>query len=148
MSLLPNHLRESEYIRTQWSVPVDEKTTLTEVVSPSFWAHVAKRLRQWDVIEVRPADATWFARLMVRSVGPAGPVLAVLEHHEFTDRKKPEAKAKPKAETASDYDVKFSGGSDKWRVVRKADKEVVAKGLETREAADEALEAHLSGAMA
>ena len=146
MPLLPNHLRESEYVRTQWSVPVDERVVLADVVSPTFWVHVTKRLRQWDVIEVRPVDATWFARLMVRSVGPAGPVLAVLEQHEFTDRKKPEVKAKPKAETAADYEVKFSG-SDKWRVLRKTDKEVVARGLETKEAADEALEAHLSGAM-
>lgn len=135
--ILAAQMKQSEYHRTCWSVTPDAGAKLEEVLAPPYWVHVNKMLRVRDHIEVMPNDQSWYAELIVRSVGPAGPVLAVLNHVEFTAKETPKAKKADKQDEddGSLYVVKF-GGADKWRVIRKADNEVMSKGHATREEAE------------
>lgn len=136
--ILAAQMKQSEFHRTCWSVTPDAGAKLEEVLAPHYWVHVNKMLRVRDHIEVMPNDQAWYAELIVRSVGPAGPVLAILNHVEFTNAKEaPKAKKAEKQEDddGSPYVVKF-GGADKWRVIRKIDNEVMSKGHANREEAE------------
>lgn len=135
--ILAAQMKQSEFHRTCWSVTPDAGAKLEEVLAPHYWAHVNKMLRVRDHIEVMPNDQSWYAELIVRSVGPAGPVLAILNHVEFTVKEAPKVKKAEKVEAESDgpYVVKF-GGADKWRVIRKVDNEVMSKGHANREEAE------------
>lgn len=146
MAILNSQLRESEYLRTAWSVTPEAGVGLDLLLNPTYWMHVAKRLRPRDVIEASPEDASWYARLLVRSNGVAGPVLAVLEKHTFNESPSAETKA-PASKDERDYEVKFAG-SDKWRVLRKSTGEVLSKDHATRDAASTWLHDNVLGSMA
>jgi hypothetical protein len=144
--ILAAQMKQSEFHRTCWSVTPDAGAKLEEVLAPHYWVHVNKMLRVRDQIEVMPNDQSWFAQLIVRSVGPAGPVVAILNHVEFTAAKEaPKAKKAEKVEADDDglYVVKF-GGADKWRVIRKLDNEVMSKGHVNREEAEAWIAQNLS----
>jgi hypothetical protein len=136
VTLLNRQLTQAEYQRTVWSAAPESDTELEDMLHSPYWAHVAKSLRPGDRIEVTPQGGAWFADLLVRSNGEGGPKLAVLTHLRFGEEKQ-------EAASADTYEAKFSG-SDKWRVLRKKDKEIMTKGLATREEAEAWIEDHLT----
>lgn len=147
MKILSPQLRVAEFTRTVYAATPDHGTSVEDLCSPETWAHVAKQFRAGDRIEVVPVSGGWFAELYVRKVDEHGVHVTVLRQHNLTDdtvvgkpstAKSTAAKPTPPGKEADDtfksdlYDVKF-GGADKWRVLRKSDKAVMAKHLNSRE---------------
>lgn len=91
----------------------------------SYFQHVARDLRRGDVIEVFPKDGTWYAELLVRSVGKVEALTAAITVLEFSS-----------ADVSSgleDFKVTHRGRA-KWSVLQGST--VMVQGLETREAAE------------
>lgn len=129
MQILQNAVKQAEFTRLVYSATPDAGTKLPDVLVPTYWVHVAKQFAVNTRIEVIPADNAWFAELIVRNKGPEGVTVAVLRYTDFN-----EAPASSKPEAGA-FKVSHSS-SDKWRVVRAADKVVVASKFDTREAAE------------
>ena len=125
--LIQPQFRQAEFNRTIWAATPQAGTTKDEIIKPEFWVHVADKLKIGDRLEVSPESGEWLAELIVRATGAGGPVVHVLHFHAFTATELP---------AGSDYEVKYSGASAKWRVIRKADRHVLVEGLQTREAAE------------
>lgn len=127
----PTNLREAEHFRNLWQIELDQSETLETALQPSFWAHVARRLRPLAEIIVYPHDFSWRAVLLVRSASPLEARVVVLHHVDLV-------KADQKAREAAPAD-KLSAT---WRTpilkycVVKADKTVVESGFETKEEAE------------
>lgn len=131
MQILQNAVKQAEFTRVVYSATPDAGTKLADVLIPTYWAHVAKQFAANTRIEAIPADNTWFAELIVRNKGPEGVTVAVLRYTDFNEV---QASAKPEA-GAGAFRIGHTS-SDKWRVVRLADKTVVASGFDTRAAAE------------
>lgn len=124
MKLTPHLLKEAEYRRTVFEIVLDPGTEFDDVLKPAFWAHVARRLKPRNRIEVHAADGSWYAELMVRSASHVSAFVSPVHHVTFDDMK-------AEADDLGDYLIKFRGAA-KWSAIRNADKAVVVEGLASR----------------
>jgi hypothetical protein len=116
--------------RFVYEAPAD--LSFDEILKPSFWAHVASQLRQWDVIEVRPAGAVYKAELVVVEAGHLFAKVAL-------DRK---IALEAKSEDVKTLDIEQVG--NKFRIRRGSD--VMKDGLATKKEAERWIEDHTSKA--
>jgi hypothetical protein len=126
--ILENNIKQADYVRNVWAATPPHGTTMAEVQAPDYWLHATRMFRPGDRIEVTPESNEWFVELLVRAKDDTGIKLAVLRSNEFDP---PVAAPSEKAEFYAAF-----GGGDKWRVVRNADKKVVAKGYSSRAEAE------------
>lgn len=120
-----SRFRQAEAVRNMWSVVPEEGTTLADVLDPVYWSHNARKLRPCDIIEVMPDDGSYYGRLIVRSVGPAGVHVAKLEYVAFDA-------VEPQASAASLFTVAWKGPHHRWVVMRLADKEIIQANFENQ----------------
>lgn len=128
MRARPNVLREEAHYVVTWHHTVPADMPFEEMLKPDFWTHVARNLRPHHRIVVDCEDGSWTATLFVRAAGRLSASVAVLSRTVFED-----APALPAAETG--YTVSWGGPSQKHRVVRKSDSEIVRHGFDTKEQA-------------
>lgn len=114
-------MKAAEYERREYVVTVEHGVTIEDVQKPAFWQHVAAKLRPWDHIEVRADDESFYAELLVRSMGKGWAVVSLLSHVEL-------AKKEPEAEPGADFLVKWGGPHNKHQVIRVADNVLMSKG--------------------
>lgn len=120
--------REAAQVRREWNVVPEEGTPFEAVLNPVFWVHNARKMRPTDLIEVMPDDASYYARLLVRSVGPLGVEVAKLEYYDLV----------PQAQSLAAIDrfrVMWKGPHWKHTVIRLEDKKEMQTGFDTAEAA-------------
>lgn len=137
--LLPPQFLDAEYQRRDTIAKPEAGTTLLEMQDPAYWANVAKTLKPMDRIEVRPADGTWWAELLVRVVEPQSVRVHVLRTVEFH---KP-ARADASPDVADGYEVKHRGAQRGWCVIREHDAAVLVEKQASHEAAVAWLTGHL-----
>ena len=126
--LLETQFGDAEYRRRDVIATPEPGTTLDEMLSPLYWAHVAKQLKQWDRIEVRPSDGAWWAELIVRVAEPFAVRVHVLRHEEFAGA----PGASRVSEVPEGYEIK-NRGRDGWAVIRLEDKAVLREKQPSRE---------------
>lgn len=142
-SILPVKLKDAAYVRNVHHVVADPNTNPNDVLAPEYFKHCTKKVKQGDHIEVVAQEGTWFMQLFVREVLSGAIKVAVLNHKSLSKPTQAipfdEPESKPKeSESGGDeeYEVKFSGQA-KFRVIRLADKEVLATGIGSKEAAEQ-----------
>lgn len=117
----------AEALRTRHVVVPEAGTDFAELADPLYWAHVARKLRPGDMLEIHPEDGGYFAELIVRAVegNGRGAKVAALRH----------VKLDAVANSAEDYRVEWKGQMQKHAVVRVRDKEVMQGGFGTKDEA-------------
>lgn len=129
-------LAEYEYARFSARLPQD--ATFEDALKPEFWVHVAHQLQKkavtgepdkaGAVIEVRTVDHAFYAELYVRAVHERGLTVGILREPVYFNKR----------EVSSDkFDIRWNVGNRGYDIVRKSDKEIVASGLKTKDAAAE-----------
>lgn len=113
--------KSGEYERQVHVANADEGTTPADLTHPDYWAHVADKLKAWDLIEVRANNGTWFAQLLVLDVSRAWARVHTLSVHMLSDYDVSQTQAQ------MPYYIKHNGPQDKWTVIRRADGEIVSK---------------------
>lgn len=130
MHILPTLIKPAEYTRTVFSVTATHGQTIEDFKDPEAWVHVTNILSKHDRIEVIAEDGTFFAEGIVTKVTKISAYIQFFTHIELSGS----AEASVKKELA--YSCEFAG-PHKWRVIRTSDKEVVEKGIETKEDAQD-----------
>lgn len=74
----PSRLVSAETVRRNLSVTPETGITLSDVMKPEYWAHVAARLNRADRIEVVAEDFAWTADLIVADRGRTWAKMLVL----------------------------------------------------------------------
>jgi hypothetical protein len=136
--IIQHELQSAEYKRRDLIAQPEAGTTLAEMLDPNYWTHVAKQLQPGDRIDVRPADGSWFAELLVRAVAPFAAKVHVLQHVEFDAQAATERAPDPEG-----YELKHRGKNG-WCVVRSVDKVVLTQEHPSAEAARLWLTQHLA----
>lgn len=139
-AISPNNVTMAEFVRAVHVVEVPAGVEFSNLLRPDYWTHCAKKFKPYALIEARAQDNRWIADLMVASVGEKGVSMWV---KTFVDL---EAQAK-QARAVEDHDegeftVSFAP-RQKWRVIRKADGEVIHKDAATEADAQAWLADHL-----
>ena len=62
-------MNRTGYKSNEFVYEAPAELSFDEVLKPSFWAHVASYLHQWDEIVVRPQGAPYMAKLVVVEAG-------------------------------------------------------------------------------
>lgn len=116
-ALLQNGITQAEYTRVVWSVTPEAGTTLADMLTPSYWAHVARQFKVGALIEVRPTSNDWFALLYVWKVDANSMRPIVLHEYELSEETTVET-------PPEQYEVLHRGPRG-WSVVRVSDRAVM-----------------------
>lgn len=134
-----HELVTAEHSRTEYVATPEIGTTFEEMACPGYWASVAKGLRAYDRIEIRPADGSWWAELLVRNVEPFSAVVFPLQYiADFS----PKSADDPAGEVPDGYEIVFRGRA-KHSVKRLVDNVFLQDGLATKADAARWLKNHL-----
>lgn len=121
-NLKPSRLHQGEARIRYWYAIIEEGTPYEALFTPTFWASHAHQIEMGDMIRCEPDEGHYTADLRVQSVGLGG--IKVEEYY-----KKDWKVADAPLSLMTDYKVEYAGPHHKWRVTRKADKHVEAKGF-------------------
>lgn len=132
--LLSDQLQTAEHLRRDLIVKPERGTTLAEMLVPQYWVHVHRQLQALDRIEVRPADGSWWAELLVIAVEPFAARVEVLREHQIGRQNGAEI------EPPKGYSF-MHRGSNGWCAIRLSDGIV----LKEKEPSIEAIAAWLAG---
>ena len=125
-TLNPQRMALAEQWRQDWVVNAEEGTTIEEVLDPSYWAHMAAHLQQFDRIEVRMETGQWVAELITKQVGRNWAAVHLVVKHDL------EASQDLTPDTAKKHEVVWRGSQHKHCVVRLADKEILQSGISSK----------------
>lgn len=146
--LLPTRMKLAEYVRQHWRSTPDGGVTIEQVLEPSFFGHIAKKIALLDIIDVIPLDNSYFAELLVTGKTEDRVTLTLLRYIPLTEQTKSQTKRvqaqTKKAEPASptteripeeDLEVVFRGAIGKHTVRRKSTKEIIKDGFDSNDEA-------------
>ena len=123
-----NQFKATETVQQAFTCTPSGGVTKDEIMEPTFWAAVCSGVQPFAIIQVMPEDSSFYARLLVRSVGPSSLKVFMLEYHDLDVAvEEPEAPA---------YTVGWAGPSAKYRVTRTVDKRVMIDGFVTKDEAN------------
>ena len=125
--LSPTGMKQAEFARNVWSCIAQHGISLEDIKLPEFWAHHARSLNQWDKIEVRAEDGSYFAELLVTQVAETFARVETLSVHLLSNVRK---------STVVDLEVAWGGPNHKWRIIRKSDKAVVQAHFDSEQEAE------------
>jgi len=150
--LLPTRIKLADYVRQHWRSTPDGGITLEQVMEPSFFGHIAKKIALLDIIEVIPQDNSYFAELLVTGKTEDRITVTLLRHVTLTHQTKSQTKrvqaqtnkpesAPPATERFSEeeLEVKYRGAIAKHTVWVKDTRQVIREGFDTSDEAKDFL---------
>ncbi|MGY4295375.1 hypothetical protein ACVWXN_003470 [Bradyrhizobium sp. i1.4.4] len=106
------------------AIAPEAETPVEHMLNPAYFAHIAPKVNALDVIEVRPADNSYYMELYVWAKGSNWLQVSVLRAIE-----RPALAAV--AAIDERFSIEFVDGAKKHRIIRKADRAELASGFET-----------------
>lgn len=123
----------AEFARQSFRATPPAGTKIEDMLEPEYWAHVARKITPYDIVEVVPEDGAFYARLFVTNTDKLWAKMHKIEYVELT--------AKQPVAASDKYEAKYSGPSVRWRVVNKADGSLVSEdSFQNREEAEAQIE--------
>jgi hypothetical protein len=98
--------------RNVWDVVATHGTKIEDVLDPRYWTNIGPQLRQWDHIEIRCEDGSWYAEVIVEDRGPRHAKVAVLNYVQLAVAD-PEGPSLPPG-----YQIAYKGPHIQWAVIR------------------------------
>lgn len=114
-------MQTAESVQQLWLCTPPPGTSPDDVLTPTFWVHVARKLRVMAKVAVMPKDGKWYGEYLVTYVNGLEAKVDSLLFKKLED-------VKPTSE--SDYEVKWISPPCKFGVIRKSDKTRIKDGFE------------------
>lgn len=127
--LVESNMQERENWRRDWVVICEPDVTEEEYKNPIFWSHVAPKFTEYDRIEIRPESGEWIAELVVTEVSRSWAKVFQIQRYELTG-------VTTKKFDRGEFDVSWGGPHQRWRVIRRADNQIMTQQLPNRRAAE------------
>lgn len=143
VKLGPTRFQADEFARMTWCARPESTVTPEQVLNPMFWSHVAGRLKPYSEIVIIPEGGAFYLRVLVTGVTKVDAVVVPLEFKDLRGGNAAAPAAPTMPSQLEDYELKYINASVKWRVLRKADKQVLQDGLENEKSASDWLKNHL-----
>lgn len=116
-----NRLQRAEHYFSAYAVVIPAGISLEDALEPGYWAHVAPRLRQHDLIRILPEEGGYFAEAVVLSAGRGFAKLFLLRNVPL--------EGEDQSNVNDLVEVKWRGPHSKWSIVRKSDDAVLRDGI-------------------
>jgi hypothetical protein len=84
-TLLKSDFNLSKAAKNTWFISLQDGLTKEDLLNPSFYAHVAEKIRPQDTIEVVSKGNTFYAELFVLSSDKNSVKVSVLRWHNFKE---------------------------------------------------------------
>ena len=139
--LSPAGVTLAEHKRNIWYATAEHGITKDDILNPSYWGHVANRLRPKDRIEIQNEDDSFFAELLVISSDKTWAKVVLLKYVDL-NQSATEITKDQADQVTSAYAVIWRGPK-KYSVVRKSDRAVMQEGMHSKEDAESWLAVHL-----
>lgn len=123
-------LKSAEYDVRQLVVTAEAGDSIDDILKPEYWAIVARNLQVGDEITVRTDDELFYAKLLVRQVGPVWAKVHLLSYTDLQPKDVTAEVVKPQ------FTVEWGGQHHKYRVRRTSDNAVVSSGHADKETAN------------
>lgn len=123
----PMRVKLAEVDRQDWVATAEMGTTLEQIVEPSYWAHLASRLKPYDHIEVRVDDGIWLAQLLVKEAGRNWAAVLMLQSYKLETADVAQTRS-------SKYKIDWKGPHLKFCVIRLEDGERLQEQMSKRDA--------------
>lgn len=142
-SLLPRlnapRIQEAQFGRTEWLITLEPGVRYETILVPTYWTHVAKKLKPWDKIVVRTEDSSFYAELLVMYAGKFDARVKEIVHLDLGGIQQ---EVTPDL-VLRDHLIKYGGPRAKWRVIRREDGVVIRDGFNQQHDAKSWLDIHL-----
>lgn len=125
VSIHETRMKLADYKRQDWVVDAEAGTTVEDVLSSEYFAHMAPQVQINDHIEVRLETGDWILELIVLDLGRNWIRCYVAQHYDLT--KAPKVEAVPDA-----FRIEFKGPHRKHSVLRNSDDNVMSEGHSRR----------------
>lgn len=130
----PSRFKLAEQVVNTHCIVVEEGVPFDAMKEPSYWSHIANRLRPGDEIKVRTDDGAYAATLYVKEVAHQAARVVPVWYVSLS-----EVDVLP-ADT--EYEVRYAGPIHKHRVIRKKDNAIIESGIDSKVAAYAAMAVH------
>lgn len=142
--LSPDSLKQFDYISTRHDALVAQGLKVEDLLNPAYWAHHAVKLRPMDEIRARAEDGTWVAYLLVLASDRTWARCQLLSKHNLgtADVAITQANEEEVKKQKGLFKIAYSG-PEKYRVLRKADNNVMSSGHEQKQDAEIWLDRHV-----
>lgn len=136
----PSGLIPAEHVSMTYAVTSDYGVTKEDILTPSYWAHVAQKLRARDIIRVLAEDGAFYAELLVTAADKTWAKVVITNFIDFNTEGK--LTSEQVELVGKDYEVRFVP-TKKWCVIRKSDRAMVVESLHSKDDANSWLSIHL-----
>lgn len=126
-------MQEGDFARRVWHIELPAQASKDMITDPHAWAHLSRKLRKKDRLEIWTADMSWFADAVVREVRGLLVVVAIVHEKSFAVAATP-VEAGYTASPDQLPRIEFRGPIHQW-CVRGLDESIIATGFATEEAA-------------
>jgi hypothetical protein len=134
VTLPVNGLHEESYSIKRWHVQIPNEHKAEDIVKPSYWAHISRRLHRGDIITGTKEDNSTFYELLVIEPLKTSTVVRLLREVNLEEELH-EAETITK-ETIKQFEAKWISPNNKWGVVRKKDNVTIIENLATKDDAN------------
>lgn len=110
-AILEGRCQAAQHAITVHCATPDAGTTPEDLLTESYWANYAQRMRPGDEVLAQPEDGVWYARYLVRSKERTSARLALLSVNYFDDPIEPETE-----HLDTNFIVIWRGPTSKWCV--------------------------------
>lgn len=128
----PIVIEDAGYVRNIWHVKPDNNTKVEDILKPEYWAHLSKKLKAGDLIQLVPADRHYFVEVFVLASANNWAKVVPLRHEILVEDNDDSQ--------VDGYVVQYAGGHQ-WRV--KQGDEILTKGHEDKASASNWLINHM-----
>ena len=129
----PNGVKFAEHVRQHYHATPEAHHTKDDVLKYEYWKHYSRNFKPGDKVDLHWQDNSCYAEVVILHADQFGAkvyyVLGPVQMDNGAQEKTPES--------SGEYAYEWAGPSHKYRIIRISDSEVVAKGLETKEAANQ-----------
>jgi hypothetical protein len=137
VTLPVNALHEESYCVRRWNVQLPNEHTVKDMIQPSYWCHISRRLNRGDIITGTKQDnSTFYEFLVVEPLRTATVVRLLREVNLDSELQKTQEIVE---DVQKSFLVKWISPSNKWGIIRKTDSQMIKDGIATQEEANEIL---------
>lgn len=138
--LAPGRRQLAEQVRVQHVATAEAGVTFEQMLDPDFWAHEARSLSPYDLIECRSDDGSFWGLVIVLETGRNWAKVHPLQYVPLDTKDVAQTRAERK-ETGA-YRIEYKGATMKHVVIRNSDNAVVHQGEQRKAGAEAWLRDH------